>query len=108
MSPLVIVDAENVRRSVWPNLTAEELVRRGREWARAEGHDLRVVFDGNPQIDPAADVVHAGGSADDAIVALAEELEAPFWVVTSDRELRRRLGGRAETVIGGGTFARTI
>ena len=26
--PLVVVDAENVRRSLWPNLSAEELVAR--------------------------------------------------------------------------------
>ena len=37
--PLVIVDAENVRRSLWPNLSPEELVARARAWAAREGHD---------------------------------------------------------------------
>ena len=34
--PLVIVDAENVRRSLWPNLSPEELVERTRAWAARE------------------------------------------------------------------------
>ena len=32
---LVVVDAENVRRSRWPNLSREELVDRARAWATA-------------------------------------------------------------------------
>ena len=31
-----------------------------------------------------------------------------YWLVTSDRELRERAGGRAERVIGGGAFARIL
>ena len=33
---------------------------------------------------------------------------APYWLVTSDRELRERAGQAAERVIGGGTFAREL
>ena len=43
---LVVVDAENVRRSIWPNISPEELVERTRAWAAREGHDLLIVFDG--------------------------------------------------------------
>jgi hypothetical protein len=32
---LVVVDAENVRRSLWPNMPPEELVERVRAWAAA-------------------------------------------------------------------------
>jgi hypothetical protein len=42
------------------------------------------------------------------IADLAGELEQPFWVVTSDRGLRARLGDRPDRIVGGGTFARTI
>jgi hypothetical protein len=30
---LVVVDAENVRRSRWPNISRQQLVERAREWA---------------------------------------------------------------------------
>ena len=42
---LVIVDAENVRRSRRPNLLREELVARGARWAEREGHELQIVFE---------------------------------------------------------------
>lgn len=103
---LVIVDAENVRRSLWPNLSAEELVARVRRWAAHEGHDAVIVFDGRAPED-AADLVGTS-YADDEIVRLAEEADEPFWVVTSDRELQARLRGRAERLVGGGEFARGI
>jgi hypothetical protein len=104
--PLVIVDAENVRRSVWPNLSPEELVARARAWAARQGHDLLIVFDG-PAPEEAPDLV-SSSYADDEIVRLAEETEGPLWVVTSDRGLRARLTGLAERVLGGGAFARTL
>ena len=44
----VLVDAENVRRSRWPNLSREELVSRARDWARANDKELVIVFDGRP------------------------------------------------------------
>jgi hypothetical protein len=90
----VLVDAENVRRSRWPNLSRLELV--------ARGHRAVVVFDGAaPEL--ADDVVGAGASADEWLAAHAGEF-APYWLVTSDRELRSRAGGGAERVIGGGSF----
>jgi hypothetical protein len=104
--PLVIVDAENVRRSLWPNLSAEELVSRARAWAAREGHDLLIVFDG-PVPEEAPDLV-SSPYADDEIVRLAKEAEGPLWVVTSDRGLRARLTGHADRVVGGGTFARSL
>jgi hypothetical protein len=103
---LVIVDGENVRRSQWPNMSREELVRRAREWAAREGHELLLVFDGPPP-EQAPDVV-GSRNADDAIVELAAGLEPPWWLVTSDRRLRERVGDAPERVIGGGSFGRSI
>ena len=82
----MVVDAENVRRSCWPNLSREELVERTREWAAREGHELLVVFDGAPP-EASPDIV-GSHNADDAIVELAEDLEPTWWLVTSDRGLR--------------------
>jgi hypothetical protein len=103
---LVVVDAENVRRSIWPNISRDELVRGARAWAAAEGHNLLIVFDGEAPED-AADLV-GSRDADDEIVRLAESLDQPFWVATSDRELRERLGDRPERIIGGGTLVRLL
>jgi hypothetical protein len=103
---LVVVDAENVRRSRWPNLSREELVQRARDWASREGHDLLIVFDGEPP-EVAPDLV-GGPSADDEIVELARTFDDPWWLVTSDRGLRERVGGAAERIIGGGSFVQTI
>ncbi len=102
----VIVDAENVRRSLWPNLSRDELVARARAWAAREGHELRIVFDGAAQ-EEAPDLV-GRGYADDEIVRLAEALDGEVWVVTSDRELRERLGESTTRIVGGGSFVRTI
>ena len=104
--PLVVVDAENVRRSQWPNLSREELVERARAWAEREGVDLLIVFDGEPP-EKAPDLV-GSANADDEIVLITTKLDSPFWLVTSDRGLRERVGDRAERVIGGGTFVRQI
>jgi hypothetical protein len=103
---LVVVDAENVRRSRWPNLSREELVRRARDWADHERHELVVVFDGAPPED-APDLL-GSRNADDAIVDLASRLESPWWLVTSDRGLRGRVGDRPARVLGGGSFVRAI
>jgi hypothetical protein len=102
----VLVDAENVRRSRWPNLTREELVQRAREWARANDKRLVVVFDG-PPFERAPDLVAGEPSADDWLAAQASEY-VPYWLVTSDRGLRERAGGAAERIIGGGTFLEMI
>jgi hypothetical protein len=91
----VLVDAENVRRSLWPNMPGDELEERSRAWGDSRGHDITVVWEGRE-------------SGDDQIARLARELEPPVWVVTSDRELRERVGDRAERVIGGGSFAREL
>ena len=106
MEPVTLVDAENVRRSVWPNLSPEELVTRTRAWAAREGHDLLIVFDG-PAPEEAPDLV-SSPYADDEIVRVAEEAEGPLWVVTSDRGLRARLAGLVDRVLGGGAFARSL
>jgi hypothetical protein len=103
---LVVVDAENVRRSIWPNLSAAELVARARAWAESEGHALLVVFDGETP-EEAPDLV-GSRYADDAIAAAIEGAEGPVWVVTSDRELRQRVEDRADQILGGGTFVRSI
>jgi hypothetical protein len=91
----VIVDAENVRRSLWPNLSRHELVELCDAWAEREGHRVLLVFEGEQ-------------SADDQITRWVAEADGPYWLVTSDRELRRRAGARAGHVIGGGTFARIL
>jgi hypothetical protein len=103
---LVVVDAENVRRSCWPNLTREELVARTRAWARRDGHELAIVFDGRPPEE--ADDLVGSPHADDAIVELVAGLGRPWWLVTSDRGLRARVGDAPERVVGGGSFVRTI
>jgi len=106
----VLVDAPNVRRSVWPNLSPERLVELLARWAEAEGDEAIAVFDGPaPEAVAGVEVVGtAAESADDWITRRAAELSEPYVLVTSDRELRERAGGRAEQVIGGGAFAREL
>jgi rRNA-processing protein FCF1 len=64
-------------------------------WGEREGVRPIVVFEGEE-------------TADDRIAREAADLEGPYWLVTSDRELRERAGRRAERVIGGGSFAREL
>jgi hypothetical protein len=117
---VVLVDALNVLRSQWPNLPPAQLVERCTAWARAGGHAALVVFDGAPPLAHAAPddgtricavVGTRGESADDWIArrasALAEQGRA-YWLVTSDRELRRRAGAHAARQIGGGSFLREL
>ncbi len=107
---LVLVDAPNVRRSLWPNLSPERLVELLARWAEAEGVEAIAVFDG-PAPDGVAriEVVGTGAeSADDWITRRAAELSEPYVLVTSDRELRERAGGNAERIVGGGAFAREL
>jgi hypothetical protein len=103
---IVLVDAENVRRSRWPNLSRGELVEAVRDWGAETGHPVLVVFDGRAP-EEAADLVGVRGSADDWLAAHAAEY-APYWLVTSDRELRQRAGGGAEQIVGGGAFLREL
>jgi hypothetical protein len=71
-----------------------------------------VVFDGSaPSVDVGdapVEVVSTGEeSADDWIAREAPAQNEPYWLVTSDRELRTR-SESAERIIGGGAFARTL
>jgi hypothetical protein len=101
---LLVVDAENVRRSAWPNVSKEELVARARAWAEREQADLLVVFDGDPPED-APDLIGSGRRSADDVIA---ELDGPFWLASSDRGLRDRVGARAERLLGGGSFLREL
>ena len=92
---IVIVDGENVRRSLWPNMPRAELMERSRAWGVRHGHGVEVVWEGT-------------GTADDEIARRADELEGEIWIVTSDRGLRERVAGDAARVIGGGSFAREL
>lgn len=110
---LVVVDAWNVIRSRWPNFREERFLELVRRWAEREGAEAIVVFDGRSietrEVDECLRVVGTGaGSADDWIAAQAPrwaEQGRRLWVVTSDRELRRRVEPYAENTIGGGAFA---
>jgi hypothetical protein len=66
---------------------------------------LLLVFDGPA---PEGAIGTKGESADDWIAREAAELDEPYWLVTSDRELRERAGGGAERTIGGGAFLREL
>jgi len=107
---IVLVDAPNVRRSLWPNLSPERLVELLARWAESEGAEAIAVCDG-PAPEPVAgvEVVGTGSeSADDWITRKAADLTEPYVLVTSDRELRERAGGNAERIVGGGAFAREL
>ncbi len=109
---LVVVDARNVLRSRWPNVPERALLERVSEWAKTGGHRALVVFDGRADgevgrrdVSGECTVVGTGSeSADDWIADAVAALPEPYWLVTSDRELRRRAGGAAERTIGGGAF----
>ena len=100
----MVVDARNVLRSRWPNIPEQELVDLAREWAERNGLEVLLVFDGNAP-EEADDVVGTGRESADDWIAREALLHAPYWLVTSDRELRGRAGTAAERVIGGGSFA---
>jgi hypothetical protein len=102
---VVLVDARNVLRSRWPNVPERELVERCRSWAEEEGLTALLVFDGPA---PEGGIGTEEESADDWITRAARETEGPYWLVTSDRGLRGRAGGRAERMIGGGAFLRDL
>jgi hypothetical protein len=98
---IVLVDGRNVQRSRWPNVSSEELVAAVERWAADEGHEAEIVFDGRA---PDGAIGTGAESADDWIARRAAELDGELWLVTSDRELRRRVGSRAVRVTGGGGF----
>jgi hypothetical protein len=91
----VLVDGENVRRSLWPNIPRDELEALCAAWAEDHGHDVVVVWE-------------SAESADDRIARAVHDATPPLWVVTSDRELRGRVADVAEKLVGGGSFAREL
>ena len=104
----MLVDAENVRRSLWPNIGREQLVELCAAWGAEQGHEAVVIFDGHA---PDGAVGSGSESADAWIARRAAELAArgePYWLVTSDRALRAEAGAHAERAIGGGSFAREL
>jgi hypothetical protein len=110
----VLIDARNVQRSQWPNLSDEELVERARTWAERNDKRLVLVFDGkapggivgSTELDERTTLVGSNAeSADDWLIREAPQYSGA-WLVTSDRALRAAAGGRAERVIGGGGFLR--
>lgn len=116
MRRVLVVDAENVRRSVWPNVGRDELVRLCARHGEQEGLDVVVVFDGPPppvasEVAPGEGVRllgEPGRSADDLIAALAAAGPPGNLVVaTSDRGLGARLPPEVE-VVGGGRFVRLL
>jgi predicted RNA-binding protein with PIN domain len=102
---VVLVDGRNVMRSRWPNVPEAELVERVQRWADGQGLEAVIVFDGRA---PEGAIGTKGESADDWIAREARALERSYWLVTSDRELRERAGGRAERILGGGAFLREL
>ena len=91
----VLVDAENARRSVWPNIERSEFEQRWQRWGHEHDHQVIVVWEDRE-------------TADDRIAQEVRQLSPPVWVVTSDRELRGRVADRAERILGGGSFAREL
>jgi hypothetical protein len=113
---VALVDASNVRRSTWPNISAQELPDLVGRWAGDEGVQGVLVFDGPaPEVGAAVAVELVSTSresADDWIARRTSELRARpgarFWLVTSDRGLRSRAASGAERTIGGGALARAL
>jgi predicted RNA-binding protein with PIN domain len=112
----VLIDARNVLRSQWPNLPEEELVEQASEWARRNGHEVVLVFDGKApggivgieRRNPITTLVGTGGeSADDWLIREAPSYPGA-WLVTSDRALRNAAGRQASKLVGGGSFLRQL
>ena len=102
----VVVDGYNFFHAVGgsgavePEQAARELAVMLGPWARRRGHRLCVVMDGGPggrQSVQGVEVLWAGGSADEAIVARAR---AGVVVVSDDRELVARCEARGAEAIG--------
>ena len=116
MAALVLVDAENVRRSTWPNVSRERLVELLGAWAEAREREALVVYDGPPpEVDapPRVDLAgtERGGSADERLLQEARrrhEHGEGVELVTSDRELRALASPYVERTPGGGSFLREL
>ena len=116
----VLVDAENVRRSLWPNVAPDELVRLCARWGETTKHRVVVVFDGaapggvvgEDAMAERCEIVGTGAeTADEWLRRRARHChahEASYWLVTSDRALRAAAGAHAERVVGGGSFVRDL
>ena len=76
----MLVDAENVRRSLWPNLSRERLTELLASWAEAEGARAVAVFDGRaPEAVAGVEAVGTGAeTADDWIARRVGRLDEPF------------------------------
>jgi hypothetical protein len=113
---LVFVDANNVRRSQWPNLTDVQLVERVRSWAQRHEHESVIVFDraapggvvGSERLDERTTVVGSGAQSADEWLIGEVPVHPGAWLVTSDRALREAAGGSAGRLIGGGSFLREL
>jgi hypothetical protein len=115
--PTVFVDARNVIRSRWPNLAEDRFLELARSWTERERLRALIVFDGpapgvgvgTAALDERTGVVGTGRkSADDWIAETAKRSASEdrrLWLVSSDRELRRRVAPYVEHMIGGGAFA---
>jgi hypothetical protein len=112
--PILFVDGRNVQRSSWPNVSDEDVVRRSCRWAREQGLLGVIVFDGRTPAVGDADcpvISVRGETADEWLIRITGQLAEqgiPYWLVTSDRELRRLAGANAARVIGGGGFLRQL
>jgi len=82
----VLIDARNVQRSQWPNLSDEELVERTRNWAEQNDKRLVLVFDGRApggivgatELDERTTLVGSRGeSADDWLIREAPHYPGP-------------------------------
>lgn len=123
---VVVVDGYNVSKQVergWPAKTLEEqrrlLAARCAQVRRREGAELRIVFDssepsvpgGGPRLPEGVSVEFSGGPiADDAIVDIvgALDLDTPVVVVTSDRELQRRVAALGAAPVPSPSFLEAI
>ena len=76
-------------------MSREDLAEWVAVWGQTHGYDVSVVWEG-------------AMSADDAIAERVSKLDAPIWVVTSDRDLRDRVAPYAERLLGGGSFVREL
>jgi predicted RNA-binding protein with PIN domain len=113
---VVFVDAENVRRSTWPNVAPDRLLELCRAWAETSGVHAVVVFDGRAPggvvgehtVDEGCTAVGTGPETADDWIIRATASAGRYRLVTSDRGLRAAAGARAERVVGGGRFVRSL
>ena len=96
--------------NIWPNVPAGRLVELCATWARERGMHAVVVFDGRaPEVlGESCEVVGTSGESADDWIVRAARATTDFWLVTSDRGFRNRVGARAARRIGGGEFVRAL